>query len=449
MRKRVVLYNPKAEFYTMPLAVLSVGSFLDSKRYEVVIVDARLETSPLKKVLSLVGNAACLGVTVLTGPPIRDAVTLTRAVKERHPDLPIVWGGWHPSPFGKECLQGEPAVDVTVQGQGEESFGELLECFPDLGGVNGCAYRREDEIVLNQARPLRNINDFPTHNYEFIDVERHFQQKGRRQLDYISSQGCQFRCAFCADPSVYGRRWVGFTPERIGEEIEYLWKRYHFADLNFQDETFFTRNARVAAIAEEFLRRGIKITWAGTLRADQGARLSDEIFRKCRQSGLRRVMIGVESGSPHMLKWMTKDITIAQVFESAEKCLRHGVGAIFPFIVGFPEEPKESVDETLKMARSLRAMSPNFEIEMFFYLPYPGSPIADQMEKAGHLLPRTLEQWSTFDFIQSCGPWVEKKKRRRGNAFKYYQRLAWSRPSPLRWPVQKLAQWRCERLISC
>ncbi len=46
-------------------------------------------------------------------------------------------------------------------------------------------------------------------------MERYFELKGKRQLDYISSQGCNFRCAFCSDPFVYGRKWVGLEPTRM------------------------------------------------------------------------------------------------------------------------------------------------------------------------------------------------------------------------------------------
>lgn len=446
-RTRVVLYNPRAEFHTMPLALLAVGSYLDPRRYEVVLVDGRLERDPVRCVLSLLEGASCLGLTVLTGSPIRDALLISRAVKARFPDLPVLWGGWHPSLFPRQCLEQEPSIDIAVQGQGEETLGEVVGTLPHPRGVLGCAWRENGQAVTNSPRPLRDINAFPPHDYSLIDVKRYFQLKNRRQLDYIASQGCHFRCAFCADPTVYERKWVGLAPGRIGEEIEHLWKRYGFEDLNFQDETFFTYSTRVEAIAEEFLRRGIKITWAGTLRADQGVRLSDEILRKCKESGLCRVMVGVESGSQQMLKWMKKDITLEQVFETAEKCLRHGVAGIFPFIVGFPDEPEESVTETLKVAGRLRSMSPHFEVAIFFYLPYPGSPITTVVEKLGYRLPQTLAQWSAFDFLTSCGSWVDAGKRRRVEAFRFYQRLAWSRPTRLRRPIQKLAQWRCEQII--
>ncbi|MDA2929727.1 B12-binding domain-containing radical SAM protein [Acidobacteria bacterium AH-259-O06] len=446
-KRRVVLYNPQAEFFTMPLALLAVGSALDPRRYEVLIVDGRLERKPLQRLLPLLEDAFCLGITVLTGSPIGDAIRVSRAVKAQRPDLPVIWGGWHPSLFARECLAEELSIDTTVRGQGEETFREAAEKFPAFAEVSGCAYRDNGQIVVNPPRALRDINTFPAHNYDLIPVERYFRLKKRRQLDYISSQGCQFRCAFCADPSVYDRKWVGLDPERIGEEVEFLWHKFGFMDLNFQDETFFTRCSRVEAIAEQFLRRGIRITWAATLRADQGVRVREEVWQKCKKSGLRRVMVGVESGSVEMLKWMAKDITLEQVFTTAERCVRHGVAAIFPFIVGFPGEPEDSVNETLKIASRLRSMSTDFQVVIFFYQPYPGSPIAPLVEKAGYPLPRTLEEWSKFDYVHSCGPWVDAKKRRRVEAFKLYQRLAWSRPFLWRQPVRRFAQWRCRRLI--
>src|SRR3954463_8022471 len=80
-RRKVVLYNPQAVFFTMPLALLAVGSDLDPERYEVVIVDGRLESDAIAAVRAHLDDALCLGVTVLTGAPIEDAVRISRAAK--------------------------------------------------------------------------------------------------------------------------------------------------------------------------------------------------------------------------------------------------------------------------------------------------------------------------------------------------------------------------------
>ncbi|HTR78667.1 MAG TPA: radical SAM protein, partial [Gemmatimonadaceae bacterium] len=237
--------------------------------------------------------------------------------------------------------------------------------------------------------------------------------------------------------------WVGLEPARVGAEIAELWQRYGFQDVNFQDETFFTSAPRVVAIAEELLGRKVPITWAATMRADQCSRLSDDALAICKRSGLRRVLVGVESGSPDMLKRIRKDVTIEQVLETAERCLKTGIRVRFPFIVGFPDEDEESVSATLALIKHLRTMSADFETQIFYFKPYPGTSITQQAVARGYQLPRTLAEWSDFDFVGSRGPWVSDAKYRRVERFKFYQRLAWDRAPGWKRPLQALARWRC------
>jgi anaerobic magnesium-protoporphyrin IX monomethyl ester cyclase len=446
MRQKVVLYNPRCVFWTMPLALVSIGSALDPARYEVVIVDGRLvPDGPAAVVAAIDDRTICVGLTVLTGMPIRDALAVTRAVVRARPGLPIVWGGWHPSLFPRECLDA-PGVMASVFGQGELTFRELCDRFAaqaPIHDVSGCAHRRHGLVSRHADRPMVDINELPAHDYGLIEVERYFAAKGRRQLDYISSQGCRFRCTFCADPAVYRRGWSGLAAERMGEELEWLWRRHHFQDLNFQDETYFTHRPRVVAVCEEILRRGLRFEWAATMRADQGARFSEEDWTLCKRSGLRRVMVGVESGSQAMMDWLKKDIRLEQVFATAERMVEHQIGGIFPFIVGFPDETEESVEATLSVIRRLRRMSPDFEVSVYFYQPYPGSPIAEQLWERGYPRPRTLDEWAEFDYVGSRGSWVTDDKWERVQRFKFYQRHAFGRlRHPAALPLRLLARAR-------
>src|SRR5215204_815520 len=268
MKPRVVLYNPLAVFYAMPLALLALASALDRDKLDVVIIDGRLEADPVSAVATAARGAICVGVTVLTGAPIHDALAVSRAVKRSDPGCTVVWGGWHPSLFAAECLE-DPAVDIVVSGQGEEAFRDVVDAL-----IAGKA------VDVHQARPLKDLNTLPAHDYSLIPVERYFALKGSRQIDYISSQGCRFRCAFCADPAVFNRGWTGLEPERIADEIAFLHRRYAVEDISFQDETFFTQASRVNALAEQFLNRSLRITWTATLRADQACRLGDNLFAK-------------------------------------------------------------------------------------------------------------------------------------------------------------------------
>ncbi len=447
-RKKIILYNPKAVFYDMPLALLSIGSVLDPQYYEVIIIDGRVDDRPLERVLEAAEDALCLGITSLTGNPLRDALRVSRATRARYPKLPIVWGGWHPSLFARETLRDEPAVDISVQGQGEATFKDLVACLDsgaDLSGVKGITYRdASGEIIKNPGRPLEDMNFLPPVNYELIDVEKYFVAKKRRQLDYISSTGCRFRCTFCADPFVFNRNWTAIEPERMGEELGELYRRYQFTDINFQDETFFTKRQRVTKIAEEFLSRGIKSSWAGTMRADQGSRMSDEEFDLCKQAGLRRVLVGVESGSQEMMDWMVKDIKIEQVYETAHRCAKRDIHVIFPFIVGFPNESDQSVRDTLRVAKELNQMHSGFTTPIFYFKPYPGSKITQDVVEQGYVLPQTIEEWADFDYVGSSGPWVTPEKYQLVERFKFYNKLAGRKRRWYTLPLQLIARLRCE-----
>jgi radical SAM superfamily enzyme YgiQ (UPF0313 family) len=415
----------------------------------VVIIDARIDPDAERTMLSHIGEAVCLGVTVLTGAPISDALRMSRSAKQARPDLPIVWGGWHPSMFARECLS-EPAVDVTVRGQGEETFVEIVQRLSEgrsLEGCAGCTVRLADgRIHENPARPLAPVDKFRAHDYGLIPVERYYELKGKRQLDYISSQGCNFRCAFCSDPFVYGRKWVGLEPVRMALRLKELWDRYHFDDVNFQDETFFTKASRVDALAERIIASGMKVSWAGTMRADQGVRLPDEVWKRCRQSGLRRLLVGVESGSNEMMKRIKKDIKIEQVFETAEKMRSLGIAGHFPFIVGFPDESDESVRLSLDCAKRLRSMSPDFLTPIYYFKPYPGSALVIEAVERGYRLPQTLEAWARFDYVAGePGPWVSAEKFELIERFKFFQELAWKRVSRGKRLLQRLARYRCDR----
>ena len=430
LRPRVVLYNPRAVFYTMPLSLIALASALDRARVEVVIIDGRLEADPVKAVVDAARGALCVGITVLTGAPIRDALAVSRAVKSAHPACPIVWGGWHPSLFARECAA-DPSIDIVVSGQGEVAFSEIVD-----------RLAAGEPVEALQSRPLKDLNKFPAHDYTLIPVERYFALKRARQVDYISSQGCRFRCAFCADPSVYERGWTGLAPDRVAEEVAFLHQRYAIDDLAFQDETFFTSASRVNAIAEQFLQRNLRITWTATLRADQACRLGDELFAKAVRAGLRRVMVGVESGSQEMLDRLKKDMKLDQVRATAALCTRHGVDAIFNFIVGFPGESPQSMQATLALAKELRRSNAGFETPIFYYRPYPGNPMADLSATQGYVFPRGLEEWAGFDYVGARGPWITPEQWRTVERFKFYSKHAW-RPGAWRWPLRATAQWRC------
>jgi anaerobic magnesium-protoporphyrin IX monomethyl ester cyclase len=112
MPKRVLLYNPPSEFYAMPLGLLAVGSAASAGGADVRIFDARIDREAEDRILAEADGAACVGMTVFSGSPIEFALRMSRKLKARFPDVPVVWGGWHASILPEQCVE-SGAVDAV------------------------------------------------------------------------------------------------------------------------------------------------------------------------------------------------------------------------------------------------------------------------------------------------------------------------------------------------
>lgn len=216
-------------------------------------------------------------------------------------------------------------------------------------------------------------------------------------------------------------------------------------DVNFQDETFFTDRSRTLEIAEGLAEHDLGISWAATMRADQGCRLTDDDWQLLKRSGLRKLLIGVEAGSERMLKRLGKDITLEQVDEVAHRCRHADIAATYPFIYGLPGELPEDLKASLSLARHLKSLNWQNTTPFFCYKPYPGSALTDEIVAEGHTLPTSLEGWADFDYVTTTSPWVDETTERRVRRFAFFNQIGWSRPRLLASPLQALARWRCRR----
>jgi radical SAM superfamily enzyme YgiQ (UPF0313 family) len=181
------------------------------------------------------------------------------------------------------------------------------------------------------------------------------------------------------------------------------------------------------------------------MRADQGVRLNDDIWELCKKSGLERVMIGMEAGTQEMLDWMQKDIKLEQLYEVARKCIKFKIAINFSVSVGFPGESEKSIIQTLEVVKNLRKMSSTFHMAIFYFKPYPGNKIADELTSNGYKFYNTLEQWSNFDYVDSGkSEWMSKEMIRRVENFKFYQQLAYNKKKASKYVFQQFAKWRIE-----
>ncbi len=119
MRGKVILFYPAYDGppLSAPLCLLSLAATLRAANFTVVLIDAAIEANYRSRILREASNALCLGISVLTGPMIHGAIEVATAVKQRYPNLPVIFGGWHPSLLPEQTLN-EPYVDAVVRGPG-------------------------------------------------------------------------------------------------------------------------------------------------------------------------------------------------------------------------------------------------------------------------------------------------------------------------------------------
>jgi anaerobic magnesium-protoporphyrin IX monomethyl ester cyclase len=141
---------------TAPLGILAISTPLLQAGYDIRIIDSTITPDYKKRVLHEVKDALCLGISVVTGPMIRETVEVAKAVKKWDPDFPVILGGWHPSLLPKQTLEAD-YVDIIVRAQGEESMLEVAERLQEdapLDDVLGIGFKRDGQLRLTPERPL-------------------------------------------------------------------------------------------------------------------------------------------------------------------------------------------------------------------------------------------------------------------------------------------------------
>lgn len=393
-----------------PLPLQALAAPLMEDGFQVEIVDGRVINPHLPQILKAARDSLFVGLSVMTGWQIHDAIAISRAVKDAYPDIPVVWGGYHASMLPEQTLE-ESYIDYVIRGQGQLAAVELARRLRDgasVEGVTGLCYMKDGVAVVADYPKLVDIDQFPSTPYGIVDMEKYtVPDLGKRTMKYFSSQGCPFGCGFCAETSMYGRGWVGFSPERVVDDLERLQKDFGVDAIDFADTNFFVSKKRVKAICEGIIERGLDLKWAADVRTKQFIDFSDELRQLVYDAGCRRLLLGAESGSLQALKQIGKQTTVDDTLHVARICDDLGIITRFTTMFGFPGEPEKDIEATLRMIEGIKAINEDFEVHGFFFAPYPGAPMYDEAIRLGFRPPETLDGWADFDLTELHTPWVD------------------------------------------
>jgi anaerobic magnesium-protoporphyrin IX monomethyl ester cyclase len=321
---------------------------------------------------------ALLGVSQFTHNRF-ESLRLARMAKEANPECFVVLGGPHATHRFREILSQNNAVDAVVLGEGEETFCELVRGLiqgrRDLRGVRGIAFRSGGDIVSTPPRPpMEDLDALPLAAACFDDalgVDIH------RQLEFIiTSRGCPASCSFCSSPKFWGKGIRFRSPRSIVDEIRYIRDRYGLIYFSIRDDTFTADRERVLEFCRLLLREKVYILWNCQSRVNV---VDEEIISWMKRAGCECIQLGVESGSPRVLKALGKGITPEQVKRAAQTARRAGIQLSVYLIAGVPDESEDDLKQTLSLLDAIKAH--DGQISPLAY--YPGTRLYETGVSSG------------------------------------------------------------------
>lgn len=276
-------------------------------------------------------------------------IMLSLLIRQERPNTIIIYGGPHVSQHmnaAKLALKAR-AADGVVIGEGEKTLTEIIysQNKKEAFFVDGVMrYDKSKNIFVYRARRPVDLNRLPPPDFSIFQTEKHPLFK----LPLYSSRGCTNRCSFCNE-------WKLFFPYRkivhtkLIENMKYMHQKYNTIRFYFVDSLLDGSSVWLDRFAEEQLRQNLNLQWEGFFRG----KISKELLRKLKKSGLASAFIGIESFSDRILARMEKKRNVADNLKIIELFCSLNIPIVIGIIIGFPSSTKS---EFLYMRKSLLSL---------------------------------------------------------------------------------------------
>lgn len=323
-------------------------------------------------------NPLCVAITttfyILNFP----VVEMVEFIRDRNPDVKIVVGGPlianHHRRYPGELLftaLDEIGADIyVIESQGELTLSRIVACLKqdgDLGTVPNIVYTDGDEMRMTEPEPERNSLD-----ENFIDWTRFANKDLGPTLQTRTARSCAFSCAFCGYPTRAGKLTLAGL-DTFKQELDTM-RAQGTQNVVFIDDTFNVPLKRFKKMCRLMIEEQYNFNWFSYFRCSNS---DEEAIELMARSGCTGVFLGIESGSPTILKNMRKAARVEQYVEGIELLHKHGILTFGSFIAGFPGETDETVQETIDF---IRYTTPDYFRTQLWYCE-PDTPITQRRDE--------------------------------------------------------------------
>jgi len=366
-------FSGNDESFVPPIGLGSIATYVEEFGFVAGILDADFLTLPPDKIVEYLEEVetAYVGLNA-TSENIAIAAKIAKDLVSKK----VIIGGIHASLVPEQTATKYPFLYAVVHGEGEYPIRCILER-NDLEDVPGVAFKRGKRVVINIKGKFLDLSLLPT-------INRKFFEPAGRVFHLISSRGCPYNCAFCASP-VLCARIVRFIPmEDVVKEMTDAYAT-GMRCFYFLDDQFLPNKKRAYEFIDGLKTEELygKIRWRGITRADTILRFDDVLLHDLKESGGKRLSLGIESGSDRILRVVGKRITREMVVESVVRLIKAGFEVKGFFMFGLPTETYREMLDTKHLIMELGERGMEY-FSLATFRPYPGTELYNYLIGQGY-----------------------------------------------------------------
>ncbi len=366
---RIVLVFPPFYLSTMynlpPLGLINLATALKDSPHQVILMDfvlaLRQERLAMGKeiyrdcarqIMEASPDLVAFSTQCTTYPAV---IQISHKIKASNPGVKIVIGGHNASFLDQITLKRYPFVDAVVRGEGEITFQELVAAYAagrDSGGIDGVTYRHGAEIIRNKDRDLiSSLDDLSLPDYGFAPPFEEYRAACElpRSIAILDvGRGCPHRCIYCSESILWRRRCRTFSVARLVEEMKNLHTHFGAECFLLAYDQFTASRTFVEAFCTRVIKEGLNtLPWYCISRLDS---VDAPLLALMREAGCESMCYGIDSGSKRTLSFIRKNIDHQILYQRVVETADQGIIPTLSFVIGFPEEERSDIDETLAMA---------------------------------------------------------------------------------------------------
>jgi len=351
-----------------PLGLLYLAAALERAGHRVTVFDLNLSLRT-GRVLRRIGREApdVIGIGTLAPclPVVEDLAHRLRPLMA--PGALLIAGGADAT-TRTDLYTNSGLFDAVLVGEAEQTLVDLCAAWPEVPRIAG-VIPAGDQSCEPPARIVADEAPFPARH--LLPLRRYrggpAYKRGRYTASIFTHRGCPYRCTFC-EQGVHAGKVRFRSAGSIFDELLQLRRDHGIRDIRFIDDVLISHRAVLWELVERMLDSDQRFDWLCTGRIDLA---DDELLQAMRRAGCYRVEYGIESGSDRILAMTDKGFDVARAEAAVQRTRAAGIETIANFILGFPTETEEEIEQTIQLALRLDA-----EYAIFFpFCPYQGAAI--------------------------------------------------------------------------